>query len=100
MAKARTREVTTLDADFAAFVERVEERGPSIREFQAALGLSSSSVAAYHLMRLEREGLIERSGPTGQHAENRPYRLTAKGRALAGKAPAVEYALPESGGGW
>lgn len=65
--------------DFDVFVAGVEEVGPTRRAFQAALGLSSSSVATYHLERLEREGLIERRSNGGSHS----FRLTALGRERA-----------------
>ncbi len=53
----------------------VEERGypPSVREIADAVGLASTSAVHHHLIALERDGLIERSG----HA-SRALRLTPR----------------------
>lgn len=91
------QELETLAAIFAVMEG---PRGPSVREFQEALGLSSTSLAADRMRRLERAGYIERV--TGMRNETRPWRLTrsARARLRTEVLPAYEYALPQSGGGW
>lgn len=61
------------------FAALTVERGPTLREFQHELNLSSTSVTAYRIALLRKRGLIEQVV-----AENRSrrYRVTARGRAL------------------
>ncbi len=63
-----------------AFEALTEERGPSARELQKVLRLSSPSVAHYRIRMLINEGLVEHIGAPG---DSRGYRLTALGRAKA-----------------
>lgn len=64
------------DDALLAFAALVEERGPTIREFQDALELSSTSVASYRMAALEDCGLIEQYAPERAHG----WRLTRAGR--------------------
>jgi repressor LexA len=66
--------------DFIA--QTVDERGypPSVREIADAVGLASTSAVHHHLIALERDGLIERSG----HA-SRALRLTTRPDPAASK---------------
>lgn len=63
------------DRALAAFAYLTREMGPTVRELQDCLGLSSSSVADYRLQRMQELGYIERTGDGV-----RPYRLTLAGR--------------------
>lgn len=65
------------------FAELTIERGPTMREFLEALNLSSSSVAAYRMMLLERAGWIERIPAQRTGSPFRGYRLTTAGREAA-----------------
>jgi DNA-binding IclR family transcriptional regulator len=66
-----------LDEALVAFMSLLEERGPTVRELQEALELSSTSMALRRLQVMVHEGLIE-SDPWGS---SRGYRPTAAGRA-------------------
>lgn len=66
------------------FARLEEPRGPSMREYQEALGLSSSSVAAYRVRQLVQQGWVEQLPPQdGASVTTRGYRLTPAGRAAA-----------------
>jgi DNA-binding PadR family transcriptional regulator len=74
-----------LDDSLIAFAKlsTVVERGPVVRDFQDALGLSSPSVAVYRLKALEEAGYIERADK--QRFARQAYRLTPKGKAELSK---------------
>jgi repressor LexA len=59
------------------------EAPPTVRELGAAVGLSSTKSAHDHLKKLEAEGYVERSSPTG----SRSMRLTEKGWEAVGRVP-------------
>lgn len=62
---------------------------PTIREIGAAVGISSTSLVNYHLLKLEDAGLIERSD-----AVSRGLSLTPAGYAALGLvSPAADAAL-------
>lgn len=90
-----------LDRALTAFADAEQVRGPSVRELQQALGLSSTSLVKKRIERLEERGLVERI-PEAKQYETRQYRLTRQARALLRERYAIgEFgALPESGGGW
>jgi repressor LexA len=69
----------------------VEERGypPSVREIADAVGLASTSAVHHHLIALERDGLIERSG----HA-SRALRLTARPERSAPSSKVTPFRMP------
>jgi repressor LexA len=73
----------------------VAERGypPSVREIAETVGLASTSAVHHHLLALEREGLLER----GSHS-SRALRLTKRGAAELGVAPARRDAPPRTPG--
>lgn len=54
----RTRAVYTYIRDYWA----EHDRAPSCRELMAGCALSSTSIPMYHIMLLERHGLLRRSG--------------------------------------
>ncbi len=61
----RLRVRRDLRREILEFIIRWHQRErtyPTVREIQKGLGISSPSVVAYHLHRLEEEGLIERVG--------------------------------------
>lgn len=68
----------SLDVAFATFVDGLHERGPQVRDFQEALGLSSTSTVQTAYKRMRDAGLIEyvERGAGGY------YRLSEAGRAL------------------
>ncbi len=69
----------------------VEERGypPSVREIADAVGLASTSAVHHHLIALERDGLIERSG----HA-SRALRLTPRAEPAAPASKVTPFRMP------
>lgn len=89
---------TTLEQAFAAFVQGVEARGPSVRDFGLIVGLNSASHGHYWIKQLVAAGVVERI-PGARVYETRPYRLTAKGKALAQQKTVEGYtAIAESVG--
>lgn len=74
-----SNETTTVEQDLRVFAQILEREGvpPTIREFQQAAGLSSTSVADYHLKRLERHGLVRLRVWGGS---SRAWVLTDKGK--------------------
>ena len=80
-------EFTPRDVDEAlrAFGRMEQRRGPTVREFRRALGLSSTSVAHYRVRDLVARGLLEQIDVNG----NRGYRLTEAGQ--------LQYAAIEAG---
>jgi repressor LexA len=77
-----------------AIARTVAERGypPSVREIADAVGLASTSAVHHHLIALERDGLIERSG----HA-SRALRLTPAGQpagAPVGGGKVTPFRMP------
>lgn len=73
---------TTIDVDEAlrVFASLVEERGPSVREYQKALGLPSTSQVDHRIRLLAKRGLIERI-PESTKYSSRRWRLTVTARA-------------------
>jgi repressor LexA len=71
--------------------QTVEERGypPSVREIADAVGLASTSAVHHHLIALERDGLIERSG----HA-SRALRLTTPPTPRAEVSKVTPFRMP------
>lgn len=61
-------------------------QGPTAREYQEALALSSTSVAQYRIRALVRAGWLEPI-PGEPGSVNRGYRLTPRGREVAGASP-------------
>lgn len=74
------RTVVDLDRALAAFADLEQPRGPTVRELQHALDISSTSVVKYQLQRLQRLGHIELIPPTEFTSASRGYRLTPAGR--------------------
>lgn len=69
----------------------VEERGypPSVREIADAVGLASTSAVHHHLIALERDGLLERSGHS-----SRALRLTSPPRKAAEPSKVTPFRMP------
>ena len=65
-------------AALRAYDRLTERRGPTIREYQEALGLSSSSVAAYRIHKLVGLGWLDTPRSAG---ESRGYHITEAGEA-------------------
>lgn len=62
--------MSTTDKVFNAIVEyKIENCGnsPSVREIMVDAGLSSTSVASYHIEKLEKEGRIYREPDQARH---------------------------------
>jgi SOS-response transcriptional repressor LexA len=80
----RPEDTASIEIDLMAFVALMEREGlpPTIREFQDELGLSSVSVADYHLRRLGWNSYLE---PRGVNSPSRGWRLTDDGRRAARK---------------
>lgn len=76
-------------ACWAALLDEAEGVPPTVREFQEAMGISGTSLAAYWIMGMVKAGVIKMPAAirrrTGGYAVNRAYVVTAAGRArLAG----------------
>ena len=81
------RETATIDEGLRAFIAFFEREGlpPTVREFQIEAGLSSSSVAAYHLGRLEEGGWIRRRTNEGLSRGWLPTKKALKAKKKAKK---------------
>jgi repressor LexA len=69
------------EAICAAIARHWRDHGyaPTRREIVEMTGISSTSIVAYHLLRLERDGAVENDG-----RKARTLRLTEMGEELAG----------------
>jgi DNA-binding MarR family transcriptional regulator len=77
------------DTFLLAFDDLTEERGPTLRQLERLLNMSSPSLVVYRLEGLEEKGLAQRIGKLGAA---RGWRLTPAGKEVVARLRAEKEA--------